>query len=285
MSYTCFDVDIKDRIAHIKLIRPEKRNSMNPAFWDELPAIVKDIDHNVEARVIVISSTGPHFSSGLDVSAFFNPDGGGESDADTKRAERIGKGAAFYANVQRMQDTFSCLENCRLPVLVAIQGGCIGGGVDFATACDIRYATADAFFTVFEINIGMTADVGTFPRLVKLIPEGFVRELAYTGRRMPAHEAQSVGLVNRVFDDQEIMLDEVMKIAAEIASKAPLAVYGCKRMINYARDHNTADGLDYISIWNASFLQPEEMMEAMAANAERRAGNFVELPKIKRSTE
>ncbi|MDK1023896.1 MAG: crotonase/enoyl-CoA hydratase family protein [Gammaproteobacteria bacterium] len=285
MSYTCFDVDIKDRIAHIKLIRPEKRNSMNPAFWDELPAIVKDIDRNVKARVIVISSTGPHFSAGLDVSAFFNADGRDEKDQDTQQVERIGKGAAFYENVQRMQDTFSCLENCRLPVIVAIQGGCIGGGVDFATACDIRYATADAFFTVFEINIGMTADVGTFPRLVKLIPEGFVRELAYTGRRMPAHEAQSVGLVNRVFDDQEIMLEEVMKIASEIASKAPLALYGCKRMINYARDHNTADGLDYISIWNASFLQPEEIMEAMAANAERRAGNFVELPKIKKTTE
>lgn len=285
MSYTCFDVDIKDRIAHIKLIRPEKRNSMNPAFWDELPAIVKDIDRNVKARVIVISSTGPHFSAGLDVSAFFNADGRDEKDQDTQQVERIGKGAAFYANVQRMQDTFSCLENCRLPVIVAIQGGCIGGGVDFATACDIRYATADAFFTVFEINIGMTADVGTFPRLVKLIPEGFVRELAYTGRRMPAHEAQSVGLVNRVFDDQEIMLEEVMKIASEIASKAPLALYGCKRMINYARDHNTADGLDYISIWNASFLQPEEIMEAMAANAEKRAGNFVELPKIKKTTE
>lgn len=281
MSYSCFDVEIQDNIAHIKMIRPEKRNSMNPDFWDELPEIVKDIDRNADARVIVISSTGPHFTSGLDIQSFFNPDAQSDQDADTKRAERIGKGAAFYHNVQRMQDSFSCLENCRLPVLAAIQGGCIGGGVDLTTACDIRYATADAFFTVFEINIGMTADVGTFPRLVKLIPEGFVRELAYTGRRMPAHEAHTVGLVNRVFDDQEIMLEEVMKIAAEIASKAPLAVYGCKRMINYARDHSTADGLDYISIWNASFLQPEEMMEAMAANAERRPGNFVDLPKLK----
>jgi enoyl-CoA hydratase len=131
---------------------------------------------------------------------------------------------------------------------------------------------------VFEINIGMTADVGTFPRLVKLIPEGIVRELAYTGRRMPAREAQACGLVNRVFPDHATLLAEVMAIAREIAAKAPLAVYGCKRMINYARDHSTADGLDYIGIWNASMLQKDEIMEAIAANAAKRPAQFVDLP-------
>ena len=141
----------------------------------------------------------------------------------------------------------------------------------------MRYASAEAFFTVYEINIGMTADVGTFPRLVKLIPEGIVRELCYTGRKMPAEEAKSAGLVNNVFADHETMLTEVMKIAAEIASKAPLAIYGCKRMINYARDHSTADGLDYIGIWNASMLQPEEMIEAITANKEKRPGDFADL--------
>jgi enoyl-CoA hydratase len=128
----------------------------------------------------------------------------------------------------------------------------------------------------------MTADVGTFPRLVKLIPEGIVRELAYTGRRMSAAEAQSVGLVNSVYPDQQSMVDAVLGIAREIATKAPLAVYGCKRMINYARDHTTRDGLDYIGIWNASMLQPDEMVEAMTANAQKREGNFVDLPKVKR---
>lgn len=167
-----------------------------------------------------------------------------------------------------------------MPVIAAVQGGAIGGGVDLATACDMRYATKDAFFSVFEINIGLTADAGTFPRLVKLIPEGMVRELAYTGRRMPADEARDIGLVNRVFADQETMVVEVMRIAEEIAGKAPLAVYGCKRMINYARDHTTADGLDYISIWNASMMQPEEVSEAVRANAEKRPGNFVDLPKL-----
>ncbi|MEM7364440.1 MAG: crotonase/enoyl-CoA hydratase family protein [Pseudomonadota bacterium] len=285
MAHECFDVSIENQIAHIRLIRPEKRNSMNTAFWRELPEIIEDIDNGARARVIVISSTGPHFSSGLDISSIGGGGGqGGEGGAGDRQAakpdpkQRRTRGAAFYDNVRRMQSTFSCLEACRIPVLVAIQGGCIGGGVDFATACDIRYAAEDAFFTVFEVNIGMTADVGTFPRLVKLIPEGIVRELAYTGRRMSASEAMSVGLVNRVFPDHDSLVAGVMEVAADIAAKAPLAVYGCKQMINYARDHNTADGLDYISIWNASMLQPDEMAEAITANREQRAGDFADLP-------
>jgi len=183
--------------------------------------------------------------------------------------------------VGTMQATFSALENCRMPVLAAIQGGCIGGGVDMVTACDMRYATEDAFFCVEETNIGMTADVGTFPRLVKLIPEGLVRELCYTGRRLPAAEAVAAGLVNRVFADQQSMLDGVMEIAAEIASKPPLAVHGCKRMINYSRDHSTADALDYVGTWNASMFQPEEIKEAITARLQKRPGEFVDLPKIK----
>jgi enoyl-CoA hydratase len=267
MSHRCFEVTIDGKIAHIVLNRPEKRNSMIPEFWDELPEIVRDIDDNVRARAIVLSSTGPHFSSGLDVNAFASIAAPGSDEGDGGRRARLQHGASFHQMVRRMQDTFSCLEACRIPVIAAIQGGCIGGGVDLVTACDMRYATEDAFLTVYEINIGMTADVGTFPRLVKLVPEGVVRELAYTGRRMPAAEAQAVGLVNRVFPDQKTMLEEVTRVAREIAAKAPLAVYGCKRMITYARDHSTADTLDYVGVWNASMLQPEEMMEAMAARA------------------
>lgn len=285
MDYRCFDVAIESRIAHIVLNRPEKRNSMIPEFWDELPRIIEDIDGSARARAIVISSRGPHFSSGLDISAFITGRPQADSDPEAQKRTRRQRGAAFYASVLRMQHTFSCLEECRIPVIAAIQGGAIGGGVDLVTACDMRYATEDAFFTIYEINVGMTADVGTFPRLVKLIPEGIVRELAYTGRRMPAQEAKAVGLVNAVFTDQDAMLEKVMEIAAEIASKAPLAIYGCKRMINYARDHSTAQGLDYIGIWNASMLQPEEMLEAITANAEKRPGDFVDLPAFKNTVE
>ena len=280
MKYESFEVAVADKIAHVRLNRPEKRNSMNPAFWQELPAIIADLDGNAKARVVVVSSTGPHFSAGMDLAAFGGgAGGGGQVDAAAARAGRIRRGASFYDGATHLQRSFNCLEECRIPVLVAVQGGCIGGGVDMVSACDMRYATEDAYFTIFEINIGMTADVGTFPRLCKLVPEGVVRELAYTGRRMSAGEAREVGLVNRVFADQDAMLEGVFDVARQIAAKPPLAVYGCKRMITYARDHNTADGLDYIAIWNASFLQAEEMQEAMRANREKRLGDFVDLPK------
>lgn len=280
MSYSCFDVQIKNQIAHIILNRPEKRNSMIPAFWNELPEIVRDIDENAKARVIVISSTGPHFSSGLDVASFVQPE---ITDPKEKRASEISAGAAFYGAVKNMQQTFTALQDCRLPVLAAIQGGCIGGGVDLITACDMRYATEDAFITIFETNIGMTADVGTFPRITKVIGDGLARELAYTGRRMPANEAKSAGLFNTVYKDQEALLGAVMEIAKEIASKAPLAIMGCKRMMNYSRDHSIEDSLDYIAIWNASMLQREEIFEAMKANAEKRPAEFVELPPIQKN--
>ncbi len=280
MSYECFKVSIENNIAHVVLNRPDKRNSMNADFWRELPEIIKDIDRGAKARVIVLSSTGPHFSAGLDLTSF---GGGGQAPEGDDKKRKLQAAAAFYDNVLHMQGSFNCIEEARIPVLACIQGGAIGGGVDLITACDIRYATEDAFVTIFETNIAMTADVGTFPRLVKLIPEGYVREMAYTGRRVSAGEARSMGLINHVYPDQETMLLEVMKIAEDIASKAPLAVYGCKRMINYARDHTTADGLDYISIWNASMLKLEEIQEAMTANAEKRPGDFASLPKSKRT--
>lgn len=278
MVYTCFNVDISNNIAHITLSRPDKRNSMITEFWNELPEIIQDIDRNARARVIVISSSGPHFTSGLDVSSFSQTE---ITDPAARMTARLRAGADFYGFVKNMQDSFSCLENCRIPVLAAIQGGCIGGGVDLITACDIRYATQDAFITVFETNIGMTADVGTFPRITKLIADGVARELVYTGRRMLAEEAQKVGLFNQVFEDHTAMMAGVMSVAQEIASKAPLAVMGCKRMMNYSRDHTVSDSLDYIAIWNASMLQREEISEAMTANAEKRPGNFVDLPPIK----
>ena len=278
MSYECFDVSIKEDITHIVLNRPEKRNNMNAAFWDELPAIIRDIDENARARVIVISSTGPHFCGGLDVSMFAS---GVVTDESTDVARRRQKGANFLNTVSIMQDSFSALEACRLPVLAAIQGGCIGGGVDLVTACDMRYATRDAFVTIYETKIGMTADVGTFPRIVKLIPEGLVREMAYTGRRVSAEEARDMGLVNRVYDTHEDMLAGVMEIAREIAANAPLAVHGCKRAITYARDHSTQEGLEWIGMWNASMLQNDEIMEAMTARHESRPAEFVDLPTVR----
>ena len=274
MSYQCFELTIQDHIAHVVLCRPEKRNSMIPAFWDELPALINEIEHNGQARVVVISSTGPHFSSGMDTAVF----GGSNSESEDPVAQARLKGIRFQQNVKRLQQTFTCLEQCPIPVLAAIQGGAIGAGVDLATACDMRYATKDAFLCIYEINIGMTADVGTFPRITNLLPEGIVKELAYTGRRMPAEEAEKHGIVNHVYKDQETMLAAVMEIAREIARKAPLAIHGSKKIINYSRDHSTDDALDYIGVWNASMLQRDEIQEAMAAAKEKRNGEFVDLP-------
>ena len=194
---TCFDVQIADHVAHIKLNRPDKLNAMNRAFWHELPAIIADINDNARARCIVISSTGKHFSAGMDLSVFTD----GSSMISAAAMDHAIRGEALRKHILHLQDAFACLDEARMPVLAAIQGGCIGGAVDMTSACDIRYATADAFFCIQEINIGITADVGTFPRLCKLMPEGQVRELAYTGRRLPAARAQAIGLVNEVYPD------------------------------------------------------------------------------------
>ena len=275
MSYTCFDVTIENKIAHIVLNRPEKRNAMIAEFWTELPEIIRDIDAGSKARVIVISSTGPVFSAGIDLSMF-----SGDMNMDKNDPQQ---GLNFLQNnVLPLQDSFSAIEQCRIPVLAAIQGGCFGGGVDFITACDMRYGTADSFITIYEIIVGMTADVGTFPRILNHMPEGVVRELAYTGRKMHADECKSRGLFNEVYADHAAMMTAVMKTAAEIASRPPLAVHGCKHIITYARDHNTADTLEHIAVWNMSMLIPAEMMEAMQAKGQKRPGKFAELPVLKR---
>ena len=271
-AYECFDVSFKAGVAHIQLKRPDAFNTMTRAFWNELPAIVRDIDVNARARCIVISSTGKHFSAGMELSVF-----AGDGTAGAAGVDRQTAGESFRRHVHTLQDSFSCLDEARMPVLVAIQGGCIGGAVDMTSACDIRYATADAFFCIQEINIGMTADVGTFPRLCKLIPEGWVRELAYTGRRLSARRAKEIGLVNEVFDTHEALLDHVMATAREIAAKAPLAVAGSKVMINYARDHSIKDALDYIAVWQVGMFSPAHMQEAFMAKQEKREGQFPDL--------
>lgn len=275
MTYKSILVEIKDDVAHIIMNQPEKRNAMGADFWRELPTCIADIDDNVRARAIVISSTGPHFSAGIDISML----AGGVTEQSDKNHPAYG--AQFLDKVTDLQNSFTAIAECRLPVLAAVQGGCYGAGVDMITACDIRYASKESFFTIYEIKVGMTADVGTFPRIVKLLPEGVVRELAYTGRKMSAEEALSLGFINKVFDDHEALVAGVLDVAKSIAKNPPLAVYGCKRAIDYARDHNTQDGLAHIGLWNASFLSAPEMMEAMGARAEKRDGQFHDLPKRK----
>lgn len=271
-NYSCFKVSVHDKVAHIQLNRPDAMNAMNKAFWNELPAIVRAIDGGALARVIVLSSTGKHFSAGMDLSVFSQ-----EGAISHGQADRYVAAEAFRSNIRQIQASFNALEEARVPVLVALQGGVIGGAIDLISAADIRWCTQDAFFCIQEINIGMTADVGTFPRLQRLIPEGWVKEMAYTGRRLGAAQAQAIGLVNGVYASQAEMLDAVLATAREIASKNPVAVTGSKVLINYGRDHSTADTLDYIGVWNASMLAPPHMQEAFAAKAQKREPVFPDL--------
>jgi enoyl-CoA hydratase len=278
----CFDLELKDGIAHLRLNRPEAMNSMTPAFWRELSALVNQLSDEGEARVIVLSSTGKHFTAGMDLAVFQGPgglasEGGRRAELEPGRARsRTREGALLF------QQSFNALERARVPVLAAIQGGCVGGGVDMISACDVRYCTEDAFFCIQEINLGLTADVGTLQRLPKIIPAGAVRELAYTGRRMPAQRAKEVGLVNEVYPTQDAMLAGVLAIAGEIAEKSPLAIWGSKQMLNYARDHSVEDGLEYIATWQAGMFFGGDMAEAFQAKTEKRKPVFQSNPRTRR---
>ena len=271
MTYTCFNVETKDHVAHIRMILPERATSMIPEFWDELPKIVGQLSEGNEARAIVLSAEGRHFCSGMDLSVFA---GNNDVSVQDNAAHISRQRANFRTTALHLQRTFSCLEESRLPVLSAIQGACIGGGIDMVSATDLRYATEDAFFCIQEINIGMTADVGTLQRMPKLVPEGVVRELAYTGRNMSASEAKERGFVNDIYEDQDAMDNAVLEIAQEIASKSPMAIWGTKQTLNYGRDHSVADGLEYIATWNAAMFDPDDMAEAFMAQTENRDAQF-----------
>lgn len=278
----CFELERKDHVAHLRLNRPQAFNTMTPAFWRELPAIVTELSDEGETRVLVLSSTGKHFTAGMDLAVFQSEGGVAAGGGASTRLEPGRDRSRMRQSALVFQESFNALERARIPVLAAIQGGCIGGGVDMISACDARYCTADAFFCIQEINIGLTADVGTLQRLPRLVPEGIVRELAYTGRRLTAERALEVGLVNEVFPTHDAMLEGVLAIAREIAEKSPLAVWGSKEMLNYTRDHSIEDGLNYIATWQAGMFFGDDMAEAFTAKKEGRPPRFQNLPKQRR---
>jgi enoyl-CoA hydratase len=269
-----FSYSIEAKIAHLVLNRPEQLNVMSPAFWRELDTVLQQLHLNPTARALVISSTGKHFSAGMSLDIF--------SDAIALNNASASQRAAIFDQLLDMQQTFTRLEELRIPVIAAIQGGCIGAGLDLATACDIRLCTDDAFFCIQEINIGMTADVGTLQRLPKLIPDGIAREMAYTGKRLPAGKALAVGLVNDTFANSEALLKAAMQMAHEIAAKAPVAIWGSKQAINYARDHSTVDSLRQMGWLQAGIWDSAAVTEAVKAWQEKRVGQFEDLAPFKR---
>lgn len=267
MSFKTFELTIENHIAQVAFNRPDRANALNQLAWDEMKTIFETLDENDDVRVIILSGKGKHFCAGIDLELLMDVAQFSQKCEGRKR-EKLRK------KVLDLQAPINAIETCSKPVIAAIHGGCIGGGIDIICACDMRYCTDDAFFTIKEIDMGMVADLGTLQRLPKIIPSGIAREMAYTGRNVSGKEAAQIGLSNRSFSGAETMHTEIMKVAQSIASKSPLSIRGTKAILNHSRDHSVADGLDYMATWNAAMLLSDDLMEAFQAKMQKREAVF-----------
>ena len=267
-TYQRLNVTFDGHVAIIELSRPSKANALDHSMWQELRDAMRWLDATPGARVGILRGAGPGFTSGIDLALLAGLRDEIVDPCDGRAREKLRR------VILDLQDTVAAIDRCRKPVIASIHGACIGGGVDIVLACDMRHCSADAVFSVKEVDVGLTADLGTLQRLPRLIGEGMARELAYTGRDVKGTEARAIGLVNRCYDTPEELAEGVGELAATIAAKAPLAVRGCKEMITYARDHSVADGLNYVATWNAALLMSADLSEALAAGRERRAPSF-----------
>jgi enoyl-CoA hydratase len=264
-------IETDGQVATLWLDRPEKRNAMGPAFWSDLPEAMAAIGSDPEVRVVVVAARGPHFSVGLDLVAMSGLTGSSGAGAPASMAARA---RSARHEILRLQASINAVADCPLPVIAAIHGYCIGGGVDLVAACDIRLASADALFSVREAKVAIVADLGSLQRLPHIIGKGHVAELAYTGKDISAERAESIGLVNHVSADAGAVLDDATTLAAEIAGNSPLAVQGTKAVLMASEGRPVGDGLDFVATWNAGFLASDDLAEAMTAFMEKRPGNF-----------
>ncbi|HEX4236120.1 MAG TPA: enoyl-CoA hydratase-related protein [Caldimonas sp.] len=260
-------------VAHLQLNHPERMNTMTPEFFPALRDAVRALSDAGQTRALVISSTGKHFSAGMSLDVFAGSD---LALAATTPRERL----SFQESLRKLMDCFTALDEARFPIVCAIQGGCIGGALDLATACDIRLCSADAFFTVQEISIGMAADLGVLQRLPKIVPQGVAREMAYTGERVGAERALAVGLVNEVLADSAALVERALALALAIAAKSPLAIAGTKLALNHARDHSTASALQQMALLQSAIFDTAEMAAAIAAWKAKRDADFDALAPI-----
>jgi enoyl-CoA hydratase len=271
---TTSDVLTVERDGHVATLwldNPDRRNAMGPAFWSDLPLLMDELSDDPEVRAVVIAAKGPHFTVGLDLKmmgASVTGGGGGQPQSQGARATR------FYREVKRLQRSITAVADCPKPVIAAVHGYCIGGGVDLITACDIRMASADAQFSVRETKIAIVADVGTLQRLPRIIGKGHVAELAFTGKDVDAERARQIGLVNDVLADHDAVVKGAQALAAEIAANSPLAVQGTKQVLRAGENMSVEEGLDYVAVWNSGFLQSNDLMEAMSAFMEKRPPKF-----------
>jgi len=274
MSESFFSVDVAENgVAHLQLNRPERLNTMNPAFFPAVRDAVLDLNARGSTRALVISSTGKHFSAGMALDVF----AGGMPMLDMSSSRSR---LAFQDGLRQLMRCFDVIEEARFPVIAAIQGGCIGGALDLAAACDLRVCSADAFFTVQEIHIGMAADLGVLQRLPKIVAPGIAKEMAFTGDRLGAERALAVGLVNAVLPDAPATLGHAMNLAAAIAAKSPVAMAGSKLAINYAVDHPTADALQQMTLLQSAIFDIDEMALAIEAWKSKRSAEFAALSPV-----
>jgi enoyl-CoA hydratase len=281
MSDDFFTLQTDGAVAHLQLNRPERMNTMTPAFVPALRDAVRGLQDDAQTRALVISSTGRHFSAGMALEVFgASSEGSALQQMLDTRSPRAR--LSFQESLRRLIDCFSALDEARFPVICAVQGGCIGGALDLATACDMRICSADAFFTVQEIHIGMMADLGVLQRLARIVPQGVARQMAYTGERVDAKRALETGLVNAVLADHGAVLEHALGLARQIAAKSPLAVAGSKMALNLARDHGTASALQQMTLLQSAIFDTTEMAEAIAAWKDKREGEFAPLAPIPR---
>ncbi|OGP61120.1 MAG: enoyl-CoA hydratase [Deltaproteobacteria bacterium RBG_13_61_14] len=264
-NYTVITFEKKGPVAEVFLNRPDKSNAMNPPFWPEIREVFLRIHQDPEIRVAVVAGKGKNFSSGLDLVASAQGFGGAMGSAEMD--------SLFHAILQ-MQESFNAIEECKKPVIAAIHGACIGGGLDLVAACDIRLASADARFSLREARVAMISDLGSLNRLPHIIGQGHARELAFTGKDITAERALRIGLVNDVFPDPESCLAAARELAQEIASAAPLAVQGAKEVMNYSRDKSLRDGLAYAAARSCLIIKAGDLMEAVTAFMQKRKPAF-----------
>ena len=268
--------DAASGVAELTLSRPERMNTMAPAFFPALRDAVQALDDAGATRVLLIRAEGKHFSAGMALDVFA-ADGAMQAMLDTSTARRR---LSFQTQLRRLMAAFDVLDAARFPVVCAVQGACVGGALDLAAACDLRVCTADAFFTVQEIHIGMAADLGVLQRLQRLLPQGLARELAYTGERLGAERALATGFVNAVLADGDALLAHARQLAAAIAAKSPLAVAASKLALNHARDHSTADSLQQMTLLQSAVFDVDEMARAIAAWQAKKPAAFDALGEI-----
>ena len=257
MNYQNFKLTSKDHVAHISFNRPEKANALNEQSWKELKDVFERADTDPDIRVVVLQGEGRNFCAGIDHSMLMQIGNSENGTCQARKREQVRDSISY------LQSCISAIEKCRKPVIAAIQRACVGGGVDIISACDMRFCTADAFFSIKEVDMGLVADVGTFQRLPKILNPGIMAELAYTGRNVYAKEAQQIGLVNRAFDDYDLMMEHVNDLAKEIASKSPLVIRGTKEILLYTRDHSVDESLQYMATYNAAYLISDDIAKAL----------------------